>query len=366
MVGSPFFLFCIVTVLYSQESTRVKNPTPNEYAQYRKSEKSDFALWQKDQKKQLELFSSQMKKRWGSYRAPDNRHWVEYDRKGESRLEVDFKEGVVTVEVLLPPGTADSIVARALEPAIERVLQSKGSAALLPLESDSTLFEEPLLTGMVSMPEGVAAFVKDRSQDLILTHDSNRVIGTVTFPLVPDHLAKRAARYLPFIEQYAREYNVDKARVLATIHVESFFNPAARSDAGAIGLMQLMPQYGALEAYHFITGRNAVPDAVMLLNPEENIRLGCAYIHLLDSRYFGGVVNKVGQIYCSVAAYNTGPANVARAFTGGTGVEQALPHINRISDPEELYSFLCKNLPYLETREYLPSVVDKMKLYGGR
>ena len=51
--------------------------------------------------------------------------------------------------------------------------------------------------------------------------------------------------YDPLIEQYATRSEVPAALVRAVVQVESGFDPTARSSAGAIGLMQLMPDTAA-------------------------------------------------------------------------------------------------------------------------
>jgi len=98
-----------------------------------------------------------------------------------------------------------------------------------------------------------------------------------------------------FIEHYARLHHVDAPLVRAIMHTESAFNPAARSPAGAIGLMQLMPS----------TAREL---GVNPLVPEQNIEGGV--------RYFSQLLRMFGGVELALVAYNAGPGFAQRYARG--------------------------------------------------
>jgi membrane-bound lytic murein transglycosylase C len=152
--------------------------------------------------------------------------------------------------------------------------------------------------------------------------------------------------------------------VLATIHTESCFNPVARSNRNAIGLMQLVPHTAGVDAYRAVYGKNVVPTAAYLYNPEQNIELGCAYIYLLKHRYFREVRDADSRLYCTIAAYNTGPGNVAYAFTGRRAMRAATRMINTMKDAKSVYDHMIGSLPFAETRHYLAFVIERMDLYA--
>jgi hypothetical protein len=121
-------------------------------------------------------------------------------------------------------------------------------------------------------------------------------------PLQPrprvDEPTKRHAPSGPFdaiIERYANAHEVDAAVVRAIIGAESAFDPVARSRAGAIGLMQLMP----------MTARELRVDPFV---PEQNVEGGV--------RYFSQLLKKFGGLELALVAYNAGPGFAERYVRG--------------------------------------------------
>ena len=106
--------------------------------------------------------------------------------------------------------------------------------------------------------------------------------------------AERYSRYDDAIREAAGYYQLPEAFVRAIIKVESDFNAAALSHAGAQGLMQLMPETGA---------RMLVTDP---WDPRENIFGGCRYLRVLANMFNG-------DLDLTIAAYNAGEGAVLRA-----------------------------------------------------
>jgi soluble lytic murein transglycosylase-like protein len=114
--------------------------------------------------------------------------------------------------------------------------------------------------------------------------------GVTTKPQV---LSRGASDYEALIAQHAKQHALNPDFVRAVIQAESAFNPRARSNKGAMGLMQLMP--GTAADYRVI-------DA---FDPAENIRAGVAYLKSLMTRF-------KDDISLALAAYNAGPRAVEK------------------------------------------------------
>jgi soluble lytic murein transglycosylase-like protein len=97
--------------------------------------------------------------------------------------------------------------------------------------------------------------------------------------------------WAPLAERIAAEHGLDPALVLAVIQAESGGDPLAVSPAGALGLMQVMPD-------KFSPGKDP-------FDPEANLRAGCSYLRRMLDRYGG-------DLESALAAYNAGPGAVDR------------------------------------------------------
>lgn len=110
------------------------------------------------------------------------------------------------------------------------------------------------------------------------------------------------SRWETAIDAHALEYKLDANLLRGLIAAESGGNPEAKSKAGAVGLVQLMPATAREEAERMGMGDYAEE---RLTEPLLNLRLGAAYLGRLLKRYDG-------EEAFALAAYNAGPARVRR------------------------------------------------------
>ena len=109
---------------------------------------------------------------------------------------------------------------------------------------------------------------------------------------------KRATRdaIISMIDDTSAKYGVDAKLIKALVKQESGFNPTAKSKAGALGLMQLMPS----------TAKGlGVKDP---LDAKQNIEGGVKYVKSLLNRFDGNII-------LALAAYNAGP-NAVKKYDG--------------------------------------------------
>jgi membrane-bound lytic murein transglycosylase C len=180
--------------------------------------------------------------------------------------------------------------------------------------------------------------------------------------MVPEHLKIRADRYKPIVLKYCKQRNIDPSIVFGVIHTESYFNPMARSHIPAYGLMQLVPASGGRDSYKYVFKEDKKPSAQFLYNPENNINLGVGYLDLTKNVYFSGIENPTIGYLLTVAAYNTGAGNVARALTGKTNLKTAIAKANTMTT-KEIHMALRKKLPHKETQDYIQRVFGRSKIY---
>lgn len=145
-------------------------------------------------------------------------------------------------------------------------------------------------------------------------------------------------QYDDAIRASSRDNDLDPALVAAIIYAESRFDPGARSEHGALGLMQVLPETaeqiaGETGGVDFVTGD--------LTDPEVNVRYGTYYLRTVLDLFDGDEV-------AAVAAYNAG----AGAVQGWVDEARAAGHDLRLSD-----------IPYEETRAYVRSVLEARSAY---
>ena len=95
------------------------------------------------------------------------------------------------------------------------------------------------------------------------------------------------------VARYAKEYRLSPALIMAVIKAESAFNPTVISKAGAVGLMQLIPETAIRHGVH------------NLYDTKENIAGGAKHLRYLLDRFHG-------NIRLTLAAYNAGERKVDR------------------------------------------------------
>jgi soluble lytic murein transglycosylase len=136
-------------------------------------------------------------------------------------------------------------------------------------------------------------------------------------------------RYEPIVTGHARNYRLDPALLAAVIYSESKFDADARSAAGAIGLMQLLPETAKGIALRTGGSRFVVSD---LYEPELNVRYGSWYLrHLLD-RY--------GDERLALAAYHAGQGNVDSWREQGIGVQfpETRAYVDKVQRLTDVYA----------------------------
>lgn len=170
-------------------------------------------------------------------------------------------------------------------------------------------------------------------------HD--RALYTIALSDHPHDLELRfPVLYRDLIEAAASEYAIDSGWIYGVVRQESAFVTDARSEAGALGLMQLMPATGRLAGRKL---KLPVRNQQALLNIETNLRLGVSYLKEVLQRNNGHQV-------LATAAYNAGPNRIG----------EWLPSQSIDAD------IWVETIPYAETRGYVRNVLAYTAVYDYR
>lgn len=136
--------------------------------------------------------------------------------------------------------------------------------------------------------------------------------------------------------------DVDYSLINAIIRQESMFSPSITSSAGAMGLMQIMPDTARHIRYK--QGKKALPEKYVY-NPKINVKLGQYYVgSLLED--FGG------NLIYAICAYNAGPGNVKKWIDNGNAKHGPIAFI--------------ESIPFPETQNYVKKVLTNYWVYRNK
>ncbi|MFA5832574.1 MAG: murein transglycosylase domain-containing protein [Bacteroidota bacterium] len=350
------------------------------FAQYKAEVTKQFDDYVSEQERLFKEYTGQIEKKWGKnhVKTSTKKEYVAYDSGFTSRKSIDFEAGQAKVEIVVTEAEAKNpvVVQQKLQDQVAELAVTKGGTDPLEKKNDIKPEKKPIIAEQLATTDGTpvtennakqyaAETIKkaEVTQEVVTGKDGiKRVVVGVQMPLVPNHVKKRAADFRERVKAESDRFGIDITLVYAIMHTESYFNPKAKSPVPAFGLMQLVPKSGARDAFFFAHKKDSLVTGEYLYVADNNIELGTAYLTKLLTVEFRGVKDPRSRIYCAISAYNTGPGNVAKAFTGKRNVNQALPKMNALTS-DELFEHLKKNLPFEETRSYVAKVSERMGLY---
>ncbi len=147
------------------------------------------------------------------------------------------------------------------------------------------------------------------------------------------YIAVAPVRYAATVRRNAAKFRLESELVFAVIRAESNFRADARSSAGAVGLMQLMPQTA-----EFIARSTGIE--FDLYDPKDNVCMGCWYLAYL------------GERFCS-------QTEILAAYNAGEGIVRSwLKNQSYCNDDGTL-----KTIPYPETERYIRRVKNFYNCY---
>ena len=133
-------------------------------------------------------------------------------------------------------------------------------------------------------------------------------------------------RFSAEIKELSSDYNLSPTLIASVINIESGYDENAKSKAGAVGLMQLLPE----TAYDCASRLGIDVSYEQLFDKSINMKLGCFYLRYLLDLFDGNLVN-------ALCSYNWGYGNVRNWIAIGNVDSEGT----------------IINIPIEETRNYL-------------
>jgi soluble lytic murein transglycosylase len=149
--------------------------------------------------------------------------------------------------------------------------------------------------------------------------------------------AKFPLKYEEALIDYSERRNIEPTLLAAIVYEESRFRHRSKSSAGAIGLMQLMP-----ETAGWVAEEMSRPElAVELTEPTANLALG--------SWYFRYLLDKYEDERLALAAYNGGEENLNKWMA---------------ENPELGPQETVDRIPFTETHQFVRRVLGTKRIYN--
>ena len=340
-----------------------------------------FSKFAKDVKKRDQAMLKavqQIEERWDRFYESTIEDYYVYSKDGRVRRRANFSDESPEkgfLEVAVVDAKSEKEAQKVLAKAVAEALREKAGKQEL-LKDQVQLNQKPLTKKNVR--RRAKELKKQIQKTTVLTKKGKKTVYSIKLKFVPDHVQKRAKIFLSSIQRHASKRKIPVRLVLAIMHTESAFNAKACSrrkktpikQCLAYGLMQLVPKYGAREAYRHLYKEDVFhkfpvkKQAAYLFKPENNMTLGAAYLGKMVNLDFARVDSLEKRVILAAHSYNTGPGNSAKGLMKITKIKRKYPRpifeviareANKINF-EELVQRLKTYSPHAEARHYVENI----------
>lgn len=379
-----------------------------EFAEFEQSQTDEWNSFVNEIRAEQDAFIAELESMWGSEtESSDRSKWVEYARDRRVKRTVDFENNQIRIAVMGQPSPDEMnrIISEQLQGALETTTEQANQEYPIVARMQETATSKPLppvpvvaelreLVGEKDNRKAAAALAskakiseveikpapqkkaaKPAASKPVVASNSSKPAPTAkaanTTPtkakatvavidLSDSWPVRRARKYSGSVTQFADKMDIPRPLAYAIMYTESSFNPVAVSPIPAYGLMQIVPGSAGRDVTKMHFGKEQLLSPEYLFTADKNIEVGIGYLNILDKRYLRKIKDPLSRKYCTIAAYNTGAGNVAKAFTGKLNISRAAVVINNMS-PQDVFNTLETKLPYDETRKYIKKVTAAEK-----
>lgn len=331
-----------------------------QYNIYKVQKNCEFDQYLTRAQEKFNEFKSEVSKSWDNPTFSDQFKWVSYSPSLQLKREVNFEKNIIQVTTISGETTSiEELKEEIIQTSKLTIGEAQKADAYTSELIDATNVQE--LSDKTFLPVADSSEVQEQElgkalDDIAITKTKDTKGNTVLKAVIafpPSWLNRKEQRFFETVEVYAEKYKLEPEFVLSIIKTESAFDPTAVSHIPAFGLMQIVPSSAGLDATDFLFGEQKLLKKEYLFDPEKNIEVGTAYLHLLRSKYFKGVKDETSLKYCITAAYNGGMGPIYRIFGGKRSV--AIKNINQLA-PKQVFQTIQEKHSAAETRNYLKKV----------
>jgi len=403
-----FLSLLLVSPVFASSYDEFQKQMYGEYSKYQQELAEEFTEYTKILNDEFRHFKKSVSQEWDTPKISSRHTWVQYSKDLKTRSIVDFENNTLKIESLshnrltseaqitqhlghiLKQDTKSAVENDTMLNNIEQRLKelrfvSKGSIPpgdsilRLAFEDEHALSQHPTLRKAIHTIDhnGEQIFRAFPVSQQVSQHEENVLSGAQTgselqqksgipahhiiLKLPSNFLEKRAKKQVPVVLERSDKYKVSFSTVMSVMHTESSFNPMALSES-AYGLMMINPETSGRTAHKKVYGKEKIITPTFLYNNVNNIELGSAYFNVMYYDYLQGITDPKSRLYCTIAAYNAGLGNIARAFTGKPILKKSFDTINAKS-ADAVFKTLEDQLPFEESKIYLNKVNERLPYY---
>lgn len=372
MIKTKILLILFAISLFSQTYDEFLKEQNQDFGDYEKNTNKEFEAYKNAHDIAIKEYAKSIGQKWPAKDISTKHKWIEYSKDYNQKKSIDFQKEEISIEVIAKnEREAQAQIEKAFNDlynydtskAFENDVIEAKIAKKLKIPKRTLNSKQKLISDIINKKQKNKILKRLKKQRLKKVKYKGRYIYKANIKFPSNSMLQKAKSYSENINHQSNKTKMPKELIYAIMHSESNFNPMARSHIPAFGLMQIVPRSAGVDTYNFLYGKKKLLSSRYLYQSNNNILIGSNYLHIVYFKYLRKIKNKKSRLYCTIAAYNTGAGNVAKAFIGTSNIHGAAKIINTMSS-EDVYKRLIKKLPYDETKKYLYKVRKRMNTYG--